>query len=90
MFVRVTIVTHAFVRVCACIANALVALTDDCVRAVPLRTTWCGLIFAVFIHLTLLVAVEEVGADIVDTATRHTFKSEGTHIHMLLFTMKTD
>ena len=65
---RVTVVAHAFVRVCASITDALVAFTHNCVSAVALRTAWGGLIFAVFIHFTLLVAVEEVRTDIGDAA----------------------
>ena len=68
ILMRVTVVAHAFVRVCASIADALIAFTHNCVRAITLRTARCGLIFAVFIHFTLLVAVEEVRADIGDTA----------------------
>ena len=65
---RVTVVAHAFVRVCASIADALIAFTHNRVRTITLRAARSGLIFTMFIHFTLLIAVEEVRADIGDTA----------------------
>ena len=36
ILMRVTVVAHAFVRVCASITDALVAFTHNCVRAITL------------------------------------------------------